>query len=573
MSKESAENNLRAKAEAKIREKSSLIEKLTLEDSKSLLHELEVHQVELEMQNEELREAQQRLEDVRDQYTDLFDFAPIGYLVLNEKSVIKNINLTGCDLLGIERSLVIGKPFSVYISNGESRTLFLNLRKAFATGIMDSFEIEIKHTNKGNFTALLQGVITKDQKKEDRVCRVSLIDITEHKEAEILQLQHETLQKEKEKIQEYLNLAPVVFLLIDTAHKVQMINKKGCDLLGYESSKILGKHWFENYISLTSTNGASLTHQSMENENGLLHPCFESYLKCSHNELRFMSWTNVSLLDENNKLIGTLIAGEDITERRKLELRQQKYTEELEEIVEERTKELNEALQQEKIVSEMKCAFVSMASHEFRTPLTSILSSTILIEKYNNLKIYDKVDRHVERIKSSVNQLTNILEDFLSMEKLERGTITTNRETFDLRALIIDIIEESEWMLKENQKINLVQKSAIEVFIDKKILRNMLQNLISNATKYSQTDVEIRVYINKDILHIDVEDKGIGIPENEQEFLFTKFFRAKNVTNIQGTGLGLKIVKHYVELLDGTITFNSKLGEGTTFKLLLPLNT
>lgn len=573
MSKSSAENNLRAKAEAKIREKSNVIENLTLEESKSLLHELEVHQVELEMQNEELRETQHRLEEIRDQYTDLFDFAPIGYLVLDEKAIIKNINLTACDLLGIERSFLIEKPFSAYITNGESRTLFLNLRKAFETGILHSFEIEIKHKTKGSFTALLQGAITKNQKTKDTVCRVSLIDITELKEAEILQLQHKSLQKEKEKIQEYLNLAPVVFLLIDPQYKVQMINKKGCDLLKCESSEILGKHWFDNFISFVGTNGVPLSHQSIENENGLLIPCFESFLKCRNDELRLMFWTNVTLLDDNNKLIGTLIAGEDITERKKLELRQQKYTEELEEIVEERTKGLNDALKKEKVISEMKSAFVSMASHEFRTPLTSVLSSAILINKYNELKQYDKVGPHVQRIESSVNQLTSILEDFLSMEKLERGIVTTSKETFDLEAFIIDIIEEFSWMLKEKQKINYIQKSPIEVFVDKKILRNVLLNLISNATKYSKTDVQIRTYVNNAVLHIEIEDKGIGIPEKEQEYLFAKFFRAKNAVNIQGTGLGLSIVKHYVKLINSTISFTSKLGEGSTFKLTLPLHS
>ena len=573
MTEGSAENKLRTKAEAKIRERSNVIQNLTLEESKSLLHELEVHQVELEMQNEELREAQHRLEEVRDQYTDLFDFAPIGYLVLNEKAIIQNSNLTACDLLSIERSFIIGKPFSAYITNGESRTLFLNLRKAFETGLLPSFEIEMKHKRKGTFTALLQGTITKDQKTKNTVCRVSLIDITELKKVETLQLQHKNLQKEKEKVQEYLNLAPVLFLLIDTDDEVQMINKKGCDLLGYESPEILGKHWFKNFISLVSTNGTTLTHQSIKNENGLLNPCFESFLKCSNNEVRLMSWTNVTLLDDSNKLIGTLIAGEDITERKKLELRKQKYTEELEEIVEKRTKELNEALQKEKIISEMKSAFVSMASHEFRTPLTSILSSAILIGKYNDSKESTKVWKHVERIKSSVNQLTNILEDFLSIEKLERGIITTSKETFDLKAFIIDTIEEFNWMLKEKQNIIYVQKSPIEVFIDKKILRNVLLNLISNATKYSQTDVAIKAYENNDVLHIDIEDNGIGIPKNEHKYLFTKFFRAKNVTNIQGTGLGLSIVKHYIKLLDGTITFASKLGEGSTFKLTLPFRT
>ncbi|WP_299111226.1 PAS domain-containing sensor histidine kinase [uncultured Winogradskyella sp.] len=566
-----AEHNLRAKAEAKIRERSQAIQNLTLEESKSLLHELEVHQVELEMQNEELREAQHRLEEVRDQYTDLFDFAPIGYLVLNEKAIIINSNLTACDLLGIERSYIIGKPFSAYITNGESRTLFFNLRKAFETGILPSFEIKMKHKSKGEFTVLLQGTITKNKISESTVCRVSLIDVSELKKAEILQLKHKSLQKEKEKIQEYLNLAPVVFLLIDTEYNVQLINKKGCDLLGYNSIEILGKNWLNNFISLADSKGSILSHKYIKNENGLLNPNFESFLKCNNNNMPLMSWTNLTLLDENNKYIGTLIAGEDITERKKLESRKQKYTEELEGIVAERTKELKEALQQEKIINEMKSAFVSMASHEFRTPLTSILSSTILIEKYNDLNESTKVERHVERIKSSVNQLTNILNDFLSMEKLERGIVTTSKENFTLKVLIKDIIEDLHWMFKENQKINYVEKDSIEVFMDKKILRNILINLISNATKYSQTDIQITAFIKKNVLFIEIEDRGIGIPENEQKYLFTKFFRAKNVTNIQGTGLGLSIVKHYVNLLEGTIAFMSEICEGSTFKLAFPL--
>ena len=172
MTEGSAENKLRTKAEAKIRERSNVLQNLTLEESKSLLHELEVHQVELEMQNEELREAQHRLEEVRDQYTDLFDFAPIGYLVLNEKAIIKNINLTACDLFGIERSFIIEKPFSAYITNGESRTLFLNLRKAFEKGVLHTFEIEIKHKLIVIFSALLQFTITKYQKSKTSVCRV-----------------------------------------------------------------------------------------------------------------------------------------------------------------------------------------------------------------------------------------------------------------------------------------------------------------------------------------------------------------------------------------------------------------
>lgn len=571
MSKSSVERNLRAKAEKKIREKTDLIKDLTLEESKSLLHELEVHQLELEMQNEELRETQHRLEEVRDRYTDLFDFAPIGYIVLNERGEIKNINLTGCDLLGIERSFVIGKPFSAYISNGQSRILFLNLRKAFETGLLPSFEIEMRHKSKGNFIALLQGVITKDQKTKTAVCRISLSDITGLKKAEALQIQHESLQKEKGKIQQYLNLAPVVFLLIDREYKVQMINKKGCDLLGYESQEIIGKHWFEKFLSFENHDNVSLINQGVEKTEGLLNPYFESYVKCGNNESRLMSWTNVALLNDHKQLIGTLIAGEDVTERKKLEFRKQKYTKELEQIVEDRTKELKVALAKEKNINKMKSAFVSMASHEFRTPLTSILSSTFLIKRYNDKKDYASARRHIERIKSSVHQLTNVLEDFLAIDKLERGIVTIKKETFDLQEFITEVVEEFEWMITENQQIRHVHKGLAEVFYDKNILRNILLNLISNAIKYSESDVEIRTFVNKQSLKIEVEDRGVGIPEKDYKNLFTKFFRANNVAHIHGIGLGLSIVKHYVNVLGGTIIFNSKMGEGSTFKVLLPL--
>lgn len=570
MSKDSANNKLREKAEAKVRKKSNLILDLTLEESKTLLHELEVHQVELEMQNEELREAQHRLEEARDEYTDLFDFAPIGYLILNEKGVIININLTACKLLGVERSLIKGKPLSAYITNGESRSFFINLRKAFVTGVLHSFEIEMNHKSKGKFIALLQGAITKDEVSESSLCRVSLIDVTEQKEAEILQLRHEDLQKEKENIQQYFDLAPVIFLLTDTKNNVQMINRKGCELLGYQNLEIIGKNWFKNFVSEVNHNMEEESILNFEDENLSLPSYFESKLLCKNGELRIVAWTNVCLLDKRGALLGTLMAGEDITERKQLELRKQQYTEDLEDIVEVRTKKLKEALQNEKMINEMKTTFISMASHEFRTPLTSVLSSAILIQKYNDLKQYTKELRHIERIKVSVKQMTDILEDFLSLDKLERGIVSAHKVTFDLQLFTKDMIEELEWMLKEGQQIQYKHKGNHTVFLDQNILRNIFLNLISNAIKYSDVDIKLSTVVKNEIVNISIVDKGIGIPIEDQKHLFKKFFRAKNVSNIQGTGLGLSIVKHYVELHEGSIIYKSEQGKGSEFSISLP---
>lgn len=255
----------------------------------------------------------------------------------------------------------------------------------------------------------------------------------------------------------------------------------------------------------------------------------------------------------------------DITQRKR-------WQDELEAKVNERTVELKQSLVRERELNEMKSRFVSMASHEFRTPLSTILSSVSLIELYNMESQEINRKKHVERIKSSIKNLTAILNNFLSLDKLEQGQIETSREAFNLPEFARDIIEEIQGLLKYGQQIILRYHGRKEIFQDKKILRNIILNLLSNAIKYSQEDksIELLIQVKKDLVSISVKDDGIGIPTEEQKNLFRTFYRARNVNNIQGTGLGLNIVKRYVELLNGTINFISKPGEGTIFTIELP---
>ncbi len=242
----------------------------------------------------------------------------------------------------------------------------------------------------------------------------------------------------------------------------------------------------------------------------------------------------------------------------------------LEEKVEERTKALSAALEREKKLHEMKGAFVSMASHEFRTPLSAILSSTSLAEKYTAPGQEEKREKHFTRIKSSVQQLNDILNDFLSLDKLEQGKVETEPEPFNLQELLRDIADEVSGMRKAGQDIHYIHNGGKDVRLDKKILRNVMLNLLSNAIKYSQKNVELLAEAANGKVTITVKDSGIGIPAAQQENVFSKFFRANNAGSIQGTGLGLNIVKHYVTLLGGTIGFTSTEGEGTTFTVQLP---
>lgn len=213
-----------------------------------------------------------------------------------------------------------------------------------------------------------------------------------------------------------------------------------------------------------------------------------------------------------------------------------------------------------------------MASHEFRTPLSTILSSVSLISKYKTEEEDTKRSKHVDRVKSAVTNMTLILNDFLSAEKLETGKIASSPVEFDLKQLVSDIINELSGLLKPNQKIDFTFLGSEFVYLDKQMMRNIFINLISNAIKFSLDSKIISLFISneKHTVHIEVKDQGIGIPKEEQKNLFERFYRAKNATNIQGTGLGLSIVAKYIEEMKGKIDFTSELNLGTTFTLDIP---
>jgi signal transduction histidine kinase len=213
-----------------------------------------------------------------------------------------------------------------------------------------------------------------------------------------------------------------------------------------------------------------------------------------------------------------------------------------------------------------------MASHEFRTPLSTILSSAFLLEKYNGADAQQKREKHIQRIRNAVSGMKSILEDFLSLGKLEEGSITATIEALTSSECFIEIedtIHEMEQGLKSGQKIIFQHSGDNIVYVDRKLLKNILLNLISNAIKFSPENSLIEVICNteKEALLISVKDKGIGISEEDKNHLFERFFRAKNAANIQGTGLGLHIVAKYLELMHGTIEMESKLNEGSCFTI------
>lgn len=215
-----------------------------------------------------------------------------------------------------------------------------------------------------------------------------------------------------------------------------------------------------------------------------------------------------------------------------------------------------------------------MASHEFRTPLSTVLSSASLLAKYTGADDQVKRDKHINRIKESVKHLNDILEDFLSLGKLDEGKVKAHFGEFNLKELIHDTTEEIKGLLKKGQEFIYQHIGTTTVYSDKKLLKNILINLATNAIKFSNEDSPIMINssVNAGIAEVSVKDKGIGIAPGDQEHLFSSFYRGKNAINIQGTGLGLHIVKRYLDLMGGDIHLQSKLDEGTKISFTIPVN-
>lgn len=232
------------------------------------------------------------------------------------------------------------------------------------------------------------------------------------------------------------------------------------------------------------------------------------------------------------------------------------------------------ALQKEKELNELKTKFLSLVSHEFKTPLSGILTSVVLAGKYKLEEQQEKRVKHFNTIKNKVHYLDNILNDFLSIERLESGKVHYKFTSFNLSNLINEVVYNANVTLKSGQEIDYPKNMEnIILYQDEKILELVLSNLLNNAIKYSPEDslITLDTCIEDEKIIFEIKDEGIGIPEKDQKHIFERYFRAENALLNQGTGIGLNIAKVHLENLGGTIKFITREPKGTTFLVELPL--
>jgi PAS domain S-box-containing protein len=271
----------------------------------------------------------------------------------------------------------------------------------------------------------------------------------------------------------------------------------------------------------------------------------------------------ISKLGEREVFVAIIL---DITERKN-------YTTKLEKIVQERTKQLKHALGKEIEINQLKTKFLSLLSHEFKTPLSAILTSALLLGKYQLTEQQERRNKHLKTITEKAQLLNNILNGFLSIEKFDSGKLSYQFSNFKISEIVDEVIYNSRMLVKEGQQIKYFEKTEdLSLYQDEKIIELILSNLLQNAIKYSpeKTTIYLDIDQNDEFTTFKIKDTGIGIPEKAQNNIFDRYFRAENVIDTEGTGVGLNIVKNHLENLNGNIYFESKEDEGTTFIVTIP---
>ena len=526
----------------------------------------------------------------------LFNHASMGIVVVNSQGIIESVNPFALKLFGYTAEEIIAKPIELLIpmryhhNHGAHMDSYMHNPRSRPMGVgMDLFAIKKDGTE---FPVEVSLGNYRNNDEMNAIAFISDISIRKKAEADIEKLNTDleaTIEQRTKDLKEtlrqleisrdvledvlsyqkaLLDNAGVMIISADENGTIKLFNPEAALNLGYRDTDVIDKRSLvmfhdqheierkrkilqEEYSIHIADDFAVLVEKSRRN---IYEE--EEYTYIRKDGTSFQASLTITAVKDNNGIItGFLSIAHDISERKRAE------------------EDLRKALEKEKELSELKSRFVSMASHEFRTPLSTVLSSAYLIEKYTSAEDQPKRTRHLQRIFSSVNMLTDILNDFLSVGKIEEGKIQIRITQFNLPDLVTAITQEIKNNLKKDQKIIYHHEGPVDVQLDGSLVKHIIMNLISNASKFSPEGgiIDIMTQSEMNQTRLSVKDQGIGISKEDQKHLMERFFRATNAGNIQGTGLGLHIVSKYAELMNGAVACKSELDHGTEF--IITFNT
>ena len=526
-----------------------------------LVQELEVHQIELEMQNAELLRTREELELSRNKYAELYDFAPVGYFTFDSHGVIREVNLTGAQLLGRERRLLVNKPFSSFIADTDGKELFAcHLESVLQRQGMQRCEISLAGKDGTLIHGQLQSITVDVSENTDGYILSSIVDGTVGNQLET------EIQDAREYAENIVETVHKPLVVLDSNLKILTANQSFYDIFKVTPEETIG-----NFIYDLGNRQWDIPKLRVLFEDILPNDTVFDGYEVEHDFLEI--GRKIILLNARQiyrKNIGShiiLLAMEDITERKHLD-----------QVLQEKNVELESARAVAEKTNLAKSDFLANMSHELRTPLNSIIGFSEVLQDQLFGPINEKQQEYVNNILTSGRHLLSLINDILDLSKVESGNMELETSPFSLR----ELLDTSMMMLREKAlkggielRLDLAPEADVCIVADQRKLKQILFNLLSNAVKFTHAagTVNLCAVRDGDFIEISVADTGIGIREEDIQKLFKSFTQLESVytKGFEGTGLGLALTRQLVELHGGRIWVRSEFGTGSRFSFTIPL--
>ncbi|WP_020602117.1 PAS domain-containing sensor histidine kinase [Spirosoma spitsbergense] len=518
--------------------------------------------------------TRQRVESNERLLAAIIQQTPLGVgIFVGPDFIVELANPTICHLWGRTQEQVIGKPLFTVLPEATGQGFEELLQGVYKTGNpFEGHELPVTLERNGQLeTVYFDFVYDALRNANGSIERIMVVATEVTKVREIRQ----RLEASEARMRSLFAQAPVaIAILRGPTFVVELANPGICTIWNRTEAQLLGHPIFE-----------VLTESAGQGFEELLTSVLQTGVPFVGNELPvpflrdgkattvYVNFVYEPLRDRSDgrtpdgrtpdgstpdgPITGIVVVGTDVTEQ----VLTRQHTDQL--------------LIRERELNELKSNFVTLASHEFRTPMGTILSSASLIGRYTGVDDGAKRERHVQQIKSAVNGLTELLNDFLSFSQMEKSPLYGRPHPLSIITFCEEVIDDLQTLIKPGQHILYTHRSGEPaILLDGQMLKSILINLLVNASKYSANDkeIELTTRVEGDQLWLTVRDEGIGIPDEDKDRLFINFFRARNANHVAGTGLGLYVVKRYVDLLGGKVTFTSQLDSGTAFTVQLPIS-